>query len=298
MKIILILACIMSMPIHSMETHRDDLDRVGVYSPLFDAIDERDIERVLALLDSGENVNAKEGAGCEETPIIAAASIGLIDICKLLLERGADVRIREFNGENVFDQVRCGGYLWHEEGDDEDSVWQDAKTMNEVINVLITDSMFVPYCSAGEIKKSQNQIIAILCSLQSVCPGMPRDIRYKILSSDEIIMKATLHCPFGLHRGHYERIFSMPYLITKLLIRDNLLHGENAVQRLKNHKMEILRELIKPEGIEFFSDHENSDGADSFEKEVMASAPMLDNWEARYIQHIEDVIRDKLGLKK
>lgn len=299
MKRILIVACLgYLVSLHAME----DLHTIGKAaenSPLFDAICEKSFEKVQALLDQGEDVNSRKAVS-DETPLMEAAADGLTNICKLLLERGADVRLKEFNYETVFRQVMCGADLWAEasDSDGEDrliplhEVLVHEEWKYAVFGTLIVDSMFVPSSLQEQMNDDQRLIIAVLCTLRSICPQMPRDIRYKILSSNQETMKSALHCPFGLHRGHYERVPLMPYAITKLLVKSHILDGEATVQRLKIHKMEIVRPLIKKDWGGF------SDAEELVElyPEVAYPYPTRDNWEAHYTPKIEDTIREKLGL--
>lgn len=301
MKRILIVFCFGYLAsLHAMD-HLHLITEAAKNSPLFDAIREKNFEKVQALLDQGEDVNARYAVS-DETPLMEAGSNGAANICKLLLERGADVCLEEFNGETALKQVMCGGYMWHEEGDDEDEIYDDFKRMSDVIKTLIVDSMFVPYCLQNKMNDGQHRIMAILCSLQSVCPRMPRDIRYKILGSDEEIMKCALLSPFGSHRGHYERALSMPYSVAKLLVKGHVFDGEATVQRLKIHKMEILRLLVQKSWVDFFGcedDDEEDDLEDKgFRDRIRETVfwPTRDNWESHYTPMIEDAIREKLGL--
>jgi ankyrin repeat protein len=59
---------------------------------LHDAVRRGDIETCRTLIAKGMDVNAKNTAG--ETPLLLAADCGHIGIAKLLLENGADVKIR------------------------------------------------------------------------------------------------------------------------------------------------------------------------------------------------------------
>jgi hypothetical protein len=307
MKRILIVMCAgYLVSLHAMD-HLHSISTPRTHSPLFDAIHEKDIERVQTLLDQGEDVNALYPVS-DETPLMEAATNGLTDICKLLLKRGADVRLEEFNGETVFRQVMCGGYLWHEESDDENEIIDDFKKINDVFSALLVDSMFVPYSPQSQMNDDQHRIVAILCALRSICPKMPRDIRYKILSSEAEVMKSALHCPFGLHRGHYERTPLMPYSITRLLLKERLLDENATVLRLKIHKMEILRPILEKSWVDFFPaeedeiDDEMEDEMAEKDRRITVAIkeasfwPTRDNWEAHYTPQIEDAIREKLGL--
>jgi hypothetical protein len=267
-------------------------------SPLFDAIQEKDFEKVQDLLEQGEDVNAKR-ATSEETPLMDAAASGLTNICKLLLERGADVRLVEFNGQTVFSQVLCSADLWQECSDEEaeqmlplPEILKREEWQYALFGTLIIESMLVPYCSQNQMNDAQHRILAVLCTLRSICPQMPRDIRYKIISSDEEIMKDALLCSFGLHRGHYERVLSMPYSITKLLIQSHILDGEAAMQRLRIHKMDILRPLIKKDWSGFSEGEELSE----LFPELDYPYPTRDTWQAHFTPKIEDAIRKKLGM--
>jgi len=57
---------------------------------LYDAHFDGDYERVEYLINNGADVNHKE-EGYESTPLMRAAWEGQTDICKLLLDKGADI---------------------------------------------------------------------------------------------------------------------------------------------------------------------------------------------------------------
>ena len=63
---------------------------------LIEAVARHDLAAVRALLDKGVDVNSR--FQYEETALMRASAIGLIEIVSLLIERGADVNARNKNG--------------------------------------------------------------------------------------------------------------------------------------------------------------------------------------------------------
>ena len=66
---------------------------------LFRASASGDTTSVMALIDRGINVNAREAEG--ETPLMYAATEGHIDVVKILLKRGADIDALSHNNETA-----------------------------------------------------------------------------------------------------------------------------------------------------------------------------------------------------
>lgn len=60
---------------------------------LFESILKRNTDRVAALIAGGDNVNARLPTG--ETPIMAAAAVGAVDIMHILLRSGADLTAKD-----------------------------------------------------------------------------------------------------------------------------------------------------------------------------------------------------------
>ncbi len=75
--------------------------RAGVngWTPLMHAIHKHQKGSVVALLDSGADINARGSDG--STPLMMASGYGYTDIVKLLLDRGADARAQMSDGMNA-----------------------------------------------------------------------------------------------------------------------------------------------------------------------------------------------------
>lgn len=68
---------------------------------LIEAVESRDVWAVYALLNSGANVNAIDTRNDrKESALHLATARGYHEICKILLERGADVEITDHCGNN------------------------------------------------------------------------------------------------------------------------------------------------------------------------------------------------------
>jgi ankyrin repeat protein len=67
---------------------------------LFDAIEDRNLEKVKELIDSGCDVNRSYSED-EITPLMYAATIGNLEIVKLLVQSGADVNAKSAYGNSA-----------------------------------------------------------------------------------------------------------------------------------------------------------------------------------------------------
>jgi len=73
------------------------------------------LEQVAWLIDHGAEVDTQNEF--QQTPLMEAASLGLVDMCKLLISRGANFRYVSSQGESVFsaaatsDRVEVTQYL-------------------------------------------------------------------------------------------------------------------------------------------------------------------------------------------
>ena len=68
-------------------------------NPLHSAANRGNLHFVKRLVESGWNVNARDGDGA--TPLMHAALEGHYDVCKYLIENGADVSLRDNDGEGL-----------------------------------------------------------------------------------------------------------------------------------------------------------------------------------------------------
>lgn len=264
---------------------------------LWQAVHEKNIEESKALILQGADVNAQDTA--DETMLMEVACKGNSVLSKLLLEHGADVGVTECNGETVFRQIASGnpGAPDEDDSDYEEGVQlKYALLRNEIFETLVVYSMFVPYCLPDKIADAREQIFAVLCTLRTVCRELPRDIRYKILASDPDMAQHLLLCPFALHALKYDRVLAMPYAVTASLIKNNLLNGEQTVQIIKKHKMEMLTKLLDEafKGMDDFTSDDEIVMEQVFGKVIFY--PTRQNWKEHYTPKIEEGIRRKLGL--
>ncbi len=68
---------------------------------LFDAIRKRDVQRVQGLIQDGADVNAKNTAMCNWTPLMVAANLGTKEIAELLVQAGAAINTTEAGGKTA-----------------------------------------------------------------------------------------------------------------------------------------------------------------------------------------------------
>lgn len=78
-----------------------DFDSLPVNQKLMDAVAKGDIAAVKTLLDQGISANSREKDKDGVTALSATASLGRLDIVKLLVARGANVNVTEEWGENA-----------------------------------------------------------------------------------------------------------------------------------------------------------------------------------------------------
>ncbi len=85
-----------------------DADTRGLYT--ISDIQERSIASLDLLLKAGGEINAKGGRSLQ-TPLHGAAFWGWNDVCKFLIEHGADINATDMNGKTVVDAAmgRAGG---------------------------------------------------------------------------------------------------------------------------------------------------------------------------------------------
>ncbi len=77
-------------------------------SSLFLAASEGDVKTVRSLIDTGENVNARDTEG--ETPLMYAAVRGQTQVVLLLLSKGAQIDVVSVNGETALDRAASAGF--------------------------------------------------------------------------------------------------------------------------------------------------------------------------------------------
>jgi ankyrin repeat protein len=75
---------------------------------IFNAILKRRAPMVLSFLNTGTDVNVRDGRGM--TPLMAAAAIGDVDIIRLLLSKRADRTLTSNDGETAYEIARRGGF--------------------------------------------------------------------------------------------------------------------------------------------------------------------------------------------
>jgi ankyrin repeat protein len=81
--------------------------------PLHKAVVENDLVDVVALIKAGHDVNSLDNKRC--TPLVLAANQGHFEICKYLVEHGADIHAKDNWGNTVFrladDYPKLAAYL-------------------------------------------------------------------------------------------------------------------------------------------------------------------------------------------
>ncbi|MCJ7663890.1 MAG: ankyrin repeat domain-containing protein, partial [Desulfobacterales bacterium] len=102
----------------------------------------RDVNRVRASLDQGANVNAKDEDKSGYTALISAAMNGLTDVAKVLLDKGADVNIKDNYGGTALEYAALFGNadivkLLLEKGANINEKYSNGKTILDEVNKLI-----------------------------------------------------------------------------------------------------------------------------------------------------------------
>jgi ankyrin repeat protein len=92
-----------------------------------------DLERVKALLDDGAEVDAEDPAN-EATAAFYAAARGHLQVTRLLVEKGADLKVRARNGATaLIDAIQ----VFH----DNPEQWHKGTTLIEVVNYLLASGI-------------------------------------------------------------------------------------------------------------------------------------------------------------
>ena len=78
-------------------------------APIHNAARNGNLNRVRALLNSGENINARYQYG--ETPLMFAAYKGRLPMVRELLDRGANINARDHEGETALIRAAFWGHL-------------------------------------------------------------------------------------------------------------------------------------------------------------------------------------------
>lgn len=82
----------------------------GGYAPLHYAARIGHIEIAQLLLSHGGNINIRTGAG-KATPLLRAAFSGKREMCKFLIEKGADIKAVDDDGQTVVHRAINSGNL-------------------------------------------------------------------------------------------------------------------------------------------------------------------------------------------
>lgn len=261
---------------------------------LIQEIKKENIQGVRDCLASGANVNAIElGENSQplllmenaqfateaklqkDTALHCAVSTKNNEICKLLLEHGADLNMKGSSGTTPLEKTIYSGFVLTE--------------------TLFVESMFVPYHSDNELQNSQKKIFTALCVFKRICPTLPKDIRYKFFSLDDQLLDDAFKSPFAIHKNNYDRLPKLSYSITKLLIANKLVNSEKAVKILFQSKVDCLQPLVK-EAFEGLVSYEIT--SDPGKPPVQLPAPNHESWIDFYGEAIEKNIWLKLGLKE
>lgn len=102
----------------------------------------RDVNRVRASLDQGANVNAKDEDKSGYTALMSAAMNGLTDVAKVLLDKGADVNIKDNYGGTALEYAALFGNadivkLLLEKGANVNEKYSNGRTILDEVNKLI-----------------------------------------------------------------------------------------------------------------------------------------------------------------
>lgn len=159
------------------------------------------------LLDEGANVNNRNTVDAYgATALYESAETGKADICKLLLQYGADL------GLCIKKPKECP--------------LSAAARNHETLTCmyLIIYSKFNPHYTPQELQDWKKATLTFLLCIKRRYPELPRDLRKLIL-------------------GH--NVTSMPLEILPTLIAHNALHLNSTVAMLKKHKLEQLKRLMR-----------------------------------------------------
>jgi ankyrin repeat protein len=177
------------------------------------------------LIAAHADVNAQDDE--KNTPLITATGFNCAKQCALLLANGANPYSRNERGETALMVAArlIGGH--------------------DTCEALITQPLFLPHQTTAQLHKSHQRIISALWALKSVCPSLSRDLKYKILLTNQELQPDIFNCPFKIHANRYEHLPYMPLQTIQTLLRARLLEPEKTRLWLKKHSYTCLEPLLR-----------------------------------------------------
>lgn len=207
------------------ESTRDKEVQDALNVRLYDAVENDLLDEAQDFLNRGAQVNAhSEFFGW--TPLMEAISARSKPMCLLLLEFGADISIQCKTGHNPLDLAA-------------------ARTMKPFCKLLITQATFgCPRPSMAQQRNSHDLIFTFLLGLNRVCPKLPKEIRYMILSATAHVRQHVMNTACGVHRFHPERMPFLPIRVVQALIKGDIISQEAAINAIANHNSSIIIPLL------------------------------------------------------
>jgi ankyrin repeat protein len=224
------------------------------------------------LIAAHADVNAQDNE--KNTPLLTAAGFAGANQCALLLANGANPYSR-----NERDQTAL-------------MIATQLIDGRDTCKALITKSLFLPHRTAAQLHESRQRIITALWALKLACPTLPRDLKYKILLTNNELQLDTFNCPFKIHAHQYDHLPYMPLQNIRTLLNATLLESEKTVSWLKKNCYKCLEPLLR-EAYDSMRDNDyDSDKVWVF-KEILHP----DTIDAVHGSEIEKNIRMNLGLE-
>jgi hypothetical protein len=214
----------------------------------------------------GADVNAKDKDG-----FTALMHTTDDDVYTLLLEQGADIRIKSPN-------TNLSPLMWAAHH------CPMRYFQRKRYNLIISHATFNSVHTEPELQGARERTFNILCVLKKICPKLPKELRNKILSKDPKIKVDALCSAFNLHKNGYDLVPKLPLQVVRLLVQNNLLDTDRTVDILMAHHFKCLKPLML-EAMPAFYDY-------SF-------LPRLnpDNLEQNFDAAIKENIKKRLGIE-
>jgi len=261
---------------------------------------------VKELLNAGADANTQQANGVNA--LETAARRGQALICKLLIERGADIQYQN-----------CRSLIWAAESRDETvcklllehgakintPLPQDNITIisllarcsnpqwRALLRPLITYARFDPIRIVQELEDSEQRTALALWTLKNARPQLPRDVCNLILLTTSLREDAC-NSAFGIHRNQHNRVPFLPMQVVRSLLREKMLKPDETAAAMKEYACACLRPIL----IEAVHDRPEDT---KIRDQVQASAKELlnpDNVVKVFGDEIEDNIRRRLELTK
>lgn len=225
------------------------------------------------LLEFGANPNINHSESCPRTPLHIAIDYSSDATVTAFLKAGAQFQFTDFINE-------IG----------------EIKINENEINTLIRTPLFLPLCKDKDFPVCEKSIVHTILCLKKVCPTLPRDILYYILTCEEISRLRCLHCPFKMHAGAYDRIHQMPIQTIRRLMRGGLLDQEKTVTQLKTHCFDTLEPMLELTQNQIFQ-HSSDEESEKIDKQECIDLLNPENLEQLHGVAIEANIRKELARK-